>query len=355
MGRAGVTDNVRSYVLEGVSELIESCGQNPVDLALSVGLNPEALYQADLLISEVKVNDLFEEAARVCDERFFGLKLAKKIGLDTLGPLWLLARNGSSIGEVLNLISNNMALHSQALGCHIVDEGDTGFSLNLEVKRLKLGAASRAPKNTSTVQVVELSLATFCLELQKSLGEGWFPSYVQFRHGHSLDTKPLQKIFGQNLYFNQDVTAIHITREDFKRPNYRNLSNTISPLGKKAIERQLESSIGQSSSFVPRVERLIRLLINDQGASLAEVARALNLPRRTLQYRLKQYGTTYQTLYDTARLDLARHYLSKSELSITAIAERLHFADTAALSNFFKSRVSHSPREYVKKVRALRE
>jgi len=52
---------------------------------------------------------------------------------------------------------------------------------------------------------------------------------------------------------------------------------------------------------------------------------------------------------------LARHYLSKSELSITAIAERLHFADTAALSNFFKSRVSHSPREYVKKVRALRE
>jgi len=350
-----MVDNIRSYVLEGVSELIESGGQNPVDLALSVGLNPEALYQADLLINEVKVNDLFEEAAKVCDDRFFGLKFAQKIGLDTLGPLWLLARNGSSVGEMLSLISNNMALHTQGLGCHIVDEGDSGFSLNLEVKRLKLGVASRAPKNTSIVQVVELSLATVCLELQRSLGAGWFPSYVQFRHAQPADTSLLRKLFGENLYFNQDVTAIHITREDFKRPNYRNLTNTISPLGKKVIERELESSIGQSLSFVPRVERLIRLLINDQGASLGEVAKALNLPQRTLQYRLKQYTTSYQTLYDTVRLDLVKHYLSKSDLSVTAIAERLHFSDTAALSNFFKRRVRHSPRAYAKKVRALAE
>jgi AraC-like DNA-binding protein len=72
------------------------------------------------------------------------------------------------------------------------------------------------------------------------------------------------------------------------------------------------------------------------------------LPQRTLRYRLKQNNTGYQTLYDTARQDIAKNYLINSDLSISAIAERLHFTDTAAFSNFFKRGAGMSPRVYAK-------
>jgi AraC-like DNA-binding protein len=350
-----MAENVSSYVLEGVAALIERAGQDPVALAKRVEINPAALYQSDILVNEVKVNDLFEEAAKVCDDRFFGLKIAAIKGLDMLGPLWLLTRNARTVGESLNLLTDNLAIHTQALSADVVDEGSAGISLNMEVSRLKLDVFQTAPKNTAVTQIVELSIAVICKNLRGSLGGGWVPRYVQFRHAAPSDTHPLRKVFGEHLFFNQDVNAIHLSHEDLQTPNYRNPLNKISSDAHKVVSRDLESRVGQGMNFVQRVRRIIRTLINDEGVTAGEVAKTLSIPVRTLQYRLKKHNTSYQGLYDKTREELAKHYLTKSELPVSAIAERLHFTDTAALSKFFKKRVGHSPREYAKRMRILNE
>ncbi len=348
-----MADNIPSYVLEGIAGLIEQAGQDPVAIAKSVELNPAALYQSDILVSEVKVNDLFEEAARVCNDRFFGVKAGQMKGLDMIGPLWLLAQHASSVTEALTLLSDNMALHSQGFSTQVNDEGEAGISLTIEIAKLRLDLFQTAPKNSSVTQIVEHSMSIICKELRGSLGFNWFPRYVQFRHSTPEDLTLLQKVFGKHLYFNQDVNAIHLNREDAQAPNYRNPDNTISHEAKKLVSRNLEASVGQGMSFVQRVERIIRTLINDQGVTAKDVAKTLNIPLRTLQYRLKKHNTSYQTLYDKVREELAKHYLVKSELSVSAIAERLYFNDTAALSKFFKHRVGLPPSEYANRMKLL--
>jgi transcriptional regulator GlxA family with amidase domain len=82
-----------------------------------------------------------------------------------------------------------------------------------------------------------------------------------------------------------------------------------------------------------------------------KVADSLNIKLRTLQYRLKQNQTSYQALYNTARLDLAKHYLKKSDLSVAAVSERLYFKGCAAFSRFFKDRAGYTPRAYAKRTR----
>ncbi len=346
-----MADHVPSNVLEGVADLIESYGCNSADIARRVGVSPKALYSSDVLINEIKVNDLFEEAALRCNDRFFGVKLAKVRGFDTLGALWLLARNARTVGEKLTIISENMALHVQAMSCYIARDKSSGKSLVFEFGRPSSGAPQAdteegTPLNSSVVQVTELSLALCCKELRRSLGAQWNPVYVQFQHAAPDTTDPLRRVFGEHVFFNQDVNAIHISNDDFDRPNYRNPNNTISSAGQKVIQREMEASIGQSLSFVQRTSRIIRLLINDQGCTVTDVAQALNLPVRTLQYRLKQNQISYQKLYDSVRFDLAKHYLSQSELSIGSIAERLHFTDAAAFSHFFKRRQGATPRQF---------
>lgn len=74
---------------------------------------------------------------------------------------------------------------------------------------------------------------------------------------------------------------------------------------------------------------------------------------RTLQHRLKQNNSSYQAQYNTVRLDLARYYLGTSELSISAVAERLRFTDSAAFSNFFREQTGYCPRGYLQQVRKI--
>ncbi|BFM17572.1 hypothetical protein R50073_37550 [Maricurvus nonylphenolicus] len=348
-----MADNIPSYVLEGIASLIEQAGQDPVAIAKSVELNPAALFQSDMLVNEVKVNDLFEEAARVCEDRFFGVRAGQLKGLDMIGPLWLLALHASTVGEALKLLSDNMALHSQGVSFLVNDQSDAGMSVVIEVAKLKLDLFQSAPKNSGFTQIVEHSMTVICKELRGSLGHNWCPRYVQFRHSAPSDLKPLQKAFGEHLFFNQDVNAIHLSRDDALTPNHRNPDNSISSKAKNLISRDLEASVGHGISFVQRVGRIIRTLINDRGVTAQEVANTLNIPLRTLQYRLKKHNTSYQAQYDKVREELAKHYLSQSELSVSAIAERLHFTDTAALSKFFKNRVGLTPSEYAKRVRLL--
>jgi DNA-binding NtrC family response regulator len=75
----------------------------------------------------------------------------------------------------------------------------------------------------------------------------------------------------------------------------------------KAVQRLVKSNFGHGMSFVQLVDRIIRLFINDEGCCVSDVAQALDLPFRTLQYRLKRHNFSYQKLYDSARLNLAKH------------------------------------------------
>ena len=333
---------VSSRVLEGLAGLVENYGQSADSIAASVGLDPVFLQRPDLLVDVISVNDMIEEAAQVCGDRFFSLKLARLQGWDILGPLWLAVRKARTVREALQLLADNLELHSRALSAYLVKES-SGFSFCWEVRKMM---TTFRPKHTATVQVEELGLAVCCLEIRRLLGDSWRPDYVQFRHARPEQQAPLRQIFGERVFFNQDQNALHLTEEDCLRPV--NLKARADP---NTLEREMQSTLGAGMPFTLRVDRIIRQLINGEECTVNKVADALNVKPRTLQYRLKQNQTSYQALYDAARLDLARHYLKKSDLSIAAVSERLHFKDCAAFSRFFKARIGNTPRAYAKRAR----
>jgi AraC-like DNA-binding protein len=342
---------VPSAVMEGVAGLIEQAGRDPAEIAGRVGIPVTALYASDILISPVKYNDLLELAAIECKDRFLGLKIACLQSLDILGAVWLMARLAKTVGEQIQLIAENMALHTDTMALYISSDNASGKLIVYEIQSPAKAGSPNAPVSWSPTQATEMALAYTCNEFRYSLGRQWVPDYVQFRHAPPDNMRPLHDFFGHRIFFNQDVNAIHVTNEDFSQPNRRHPEGAISSEAIARNKRELESTVGLGSSFTGRVSRIIRLLINDKGCTASEVACLLSLPERTLRYRLKQNKTSYQALYDNARQDIAKTYLVNSDLSISAIAERLHFTDTAAFSNFFKRRTGEPPRNYAKTMR----
>jgi AraC-like DNA-binding protein len=69
---------------------------------------------------------------------------------------------------------------------------------------------------------------------------------------------------------------------------------------------------------------------------------------RTLQRQLQSAGTTFTTLLNEIRQDLAQKYLREQHNNITEIAFLLGFSESSAFSRAFKRWMGTSPSEYRK-------
>lgn len=99
-----------------------------------------------------------------------------------------------------------------------------------------------------------------------------------------------------------------------------------------AIERTLYSITAQKS-----VKQQVQELLNkniDQPADT--VARQLGMPLRTLQRRLKDEETTFQTVLEEVQLEKAKYFLTDPALDIDSIAIKLGFSDRHSFGRAFK-------------------
>lgn len=318
---------ISSIALAGAAELIGELGGRPESLAREVGIPVEALYARDIPIRAHHVTRFFEAAARQCKARDFGLRLARRQGLQVLGPLWVLLRSAPTVREALSDLAANFGFYT------------TSSVIRIEPTRDGLAACYETRmRGVQDVQTIELALGIFCLELRRSLGPRWNPVAVQFRHAAPADLRSHRGLFGDLLLFNQDRNALHIDAEAGAQPLAPSSGHV-----HKALSKALRSG-GDAPSEAVRVELALRAMLLNAAFDLPAVARELGVRPRTLQLRLREEGVTFQYLLDRVRLDLAQKYLQESNLSAAEIAELLRFADSTVFSRFMRQQTGTTPR-----------
>lgn len=93
-------------------------------------------------------------------------------------------------------------------------------------------------------------------------------------------------------------------------------------------------------------QKVLDRLLDRQGdyPNVNEMAKALFMSDRTLNRKLKAQGTTYQTLLDDVRQELAVWYLLQTKMPVEAIAEQLGYRDTSNFSRTCKRWFGRTPR-----------
>ena len=76
------------------------------------------------------------------------------------------------------------------------------------------------------------------------------------------------------------------------------------------------------------------------------VARKVFMSTRNMQRQLQKEGTTFNTIQNEARLDLARQYLTDKHVDMTEIAFLLGFSEISAFSRAFKRWTGVSPSQF---------
>ena len=313
---------VRSAILVGSIPLLREWSTDAVGLAAELGIDRAALNDPDIPVPAGPVLRFYDQAAQRSGCASFGLRMAARTGLAVIGPLWLLVRQARTVGEMLDVLSVNFELYTQAAFTRLTDAGDG-------CRRLSWSSVSGVAE--SEVQMAEFAVAVLCAEVRRHAPARWEPLEVRFRHAPPGDRSDLRRVLGPNLQFNQPDNSILLDRALLERPLSTDGSRTRVLLG-HMLRQEQDSDPG----LVERVDGLVRAMLPYASCTLADIGRALGMAPRTLQEHLQAQGRSFQDIRDTVRADLARKYLKHSSLSLAQIAEILGYSEPSAFSRSFR-------------------
>jgi AraC-like DNA-binding protein len=167
---------------------------------------------------------------------------------------------------------------------------------------------------------------------------------VEFRHAAPANAALLREyfaVFGAPVHFDRPDTALVLPADALKRP-LRHGDAVLKTLLEQQADRLLRRR-PQPGSLGTAVRTLITAMLPDGLPAKEAVAAQLGLSGKTLQRRLDEAGTTFQTLLDTVRLDEARRLLADAALPLTELPDRLGFATYPAFVRWFKRLAGQTP------------
>lgn len=127
----------------------------------------------------------------------------------------------------------------------------------------------------------------------------------------------------------------------------------------RTLEPYGESLLASRSTFADnariRVRRVLTTLLPSRGATLSRTARELKMSPRNLQRRLSAEGTSFDSVLEELRRELAFDYLRDVDVALSEIAARLGYAEVSPFHRAFRRWTGTTPsearRQWIEEVR----
>lgn len=157
--------------------------------------------------------------------------------------------------------------------------------------------------------------------------------------------------------FEEDYAVIFPAPVNFGKPA-TSLSFDLDVLG--PVQIRSEAELGHFLRNAPRdwiftrssehTQSLrVRAYLSQTGwdhANLTEAARAMHMTPRTLIRRLEAGGTSFQSIKDALRRDIAIRHLQRGHYSVEAIAQNVGFSSAASFHKAFQRWTGNAPGSY---------
>ncbi len=174
---------------------------------------------------------------------------------------------------------------------------------------------------------------------------------VHFTNPTPDNLEKYQHFFNCGLKFNQEENGFIFSADYLQYPILQNEDSLKQFL--RNAPYQLITMPNHGDSVVSQIRSLIGHDFSKKFPSFEQITEQLNTSATTLRRRLRSEGTTYQQIKDNARRDAAIGYLSRPELSISAVAGLMGFTDTSSFHRSFKKWTDITPKKFREEGRYL--
>lgn len=314
---------IRSAAVSNYVEIARSVGLDPYHMVHSVGLSQACLVERDLKIPAAAVRHLLEESAALSGTENFGLRMAETRRLSILGELGMIARDAPTVRHLLTILIQHIQFHNESLILHVEESGGlTTIRQDLIIH----GPGGRR-------QSIDLALGALMRILHIYMYEGWLPRRVCFVHQSPADLGLHLRIFGPALEFGCEFDGIVCKSSDLDTPIAAS-----DPVMAAYARRQLESLVSPMGNSIEReVRQLVLILLPGGRCSVEQVARHLNVNRRTIHRQLLNDALTFSGIVNEVRTELSQRYLMQTKRTLGDVAILLGFSGLSAFSRWHQT------------------
>ncbi|WP_182359966.1 AraC family transcriptional regulator [Tomitella gaofuii] len=323
-------------------DLCRSLATDPVPLIRAAGLDVASLSQQDRWVPAESVAQLLEHAAAATRKADFGLRLAALRTLSNLGPLSLAMREEPDVRRALQMLIRYERMYNEALHTRMVE------SNGIATIRIRIDVGGTA--EAACPQSVDLAVGVVHGVLAEFAGPGWRPVSVSFTHPEPADISTYISTFRTVVKFGQEFNGVVLYSSELDAANPQS-----DPLMRPYAHRFLDDAASNhETSPTGRVRDLIEMLLPTGRCSTDQVARSLGVDRRTVHRWLAAEGSTFSSVLDDVRADLAAHLVTNPRNSMTDVSAMLGFSASSNFSRWFKTRFGVSPRQW-RSLRAMED
>ena len=243
--------------------------------------------------------------------------------------------NCSNVGNAMQKLGRYHALSTDVVQVELIHQGN----LALYAWKSSLGDI---PLDHQISEAI-ICRIFFTLEM---LTSGQLPIVdVRFRHQKPEKITEHQRIFGCPVKFGQTYDAVVIPEDGLNLPIPMANPKLLNRL--ERIAQELLQSLYRPDTWSEQVSQWIsKMLLQGEKPALDTIACQLALSPRHLQNKLNEENTTYRTLLDQVRKEMAFQYLQELDGNILDTAFLLGFSDQSSFNHAFKRWTGKTPGEY---------
>jgi len=318
----------RGTALSKFPELVSSLGGDAAALLAEHSVDPEAVGDYERFISYPAVTAVLGAAAQELDCPDFGMRLARRQGIEILGPVAVIIRHSATVADAIDGITRY--LHN----CAPADVTE----LRREPRAAVFTFAITVRQLSHRDQMVEKSLGTAMSAFRLMLGDDFAPLRVTMQHRRISPPEAYRDMFGCPVEFGSELNSMHLPNHALARPIRGRDAAALS-----LAENHL-AQVRPDRAFADHVREMTHKLLLVNQASLVQIARALALHPRVVQRRLAESGTSFEEILDDVRRTMAWQ-LAATGMQASQIATMLGYSEQSSYARACRRWYGESPRQ----------
>jgi len=324
--------NLASSTLS-VWRALESYGVDPAPLFQQAGLDLQKLYDANARYRDSRIYKLWQLAADATGDPYIGLKVASfwhPSAAHALGYAWLASATLKDALERTVRYFRMMTDKEQLT----LTESEEEFRLIIENP---VADYPTAPEDLDASFAALIHLCRMCH------GESFNPLRITMGRPELPDPAPFAEHFRAPIQYSGNENSVCFDKAD---------ALTALPTANAEVARANEQIVQEylarfdRSSVAMQVRARLTEQLSSGHTTQESIADALHMSLRSLQRRLNNEDTSYKSLLDETRRELAAHYMAESHRSINEITYLLGFSEPSNFSRAFRRWTGKSPSAY---------
>jgi len=305
------------------------CASRPA-LTAALALDPDERVTCKRFI------EALEAAAECTGDADFGLHFAEQAPIERLSLLVYLMASSSTLADGIRQAERFLCLRDESVEMRQVDEAAV-------VRWIASPSYLGLPRDRPGVIQHTCNLLAMCLHVARTLtGVAFAPLAVAFAAPEPADPAELARFFAAPLEFDAPRSSLVLSREQLTLPMRKADPELLAVLTRHA-EDLLTRLPSAPARWIDQVRRALLESIRAGDPDLARVAERFAITPRTLQRRLTEEGSSFQSLLDETRRELALSYLRDPGRSASEVAYMLGYREASAFYRAFRRWTGRTP------------